>query len=176
MVSYDANGFYGHPDHIQAHRVAWRAFQLAAGPAAKFYATALPRSVLAGALGRVLAAGLPDGFLAPGTVEDLPYTPDEQVTTEIDGTAYRPAKAAAMAAHATQITVRGDCFALSNGVGQPLLGREFFTLLAGPRGPARTRRRTRLARRRARGPPGPRAGGAPGWEADLLAGLPGASG
>src|ERR1019366_4778995 len=82
-VSYDANGFYGHPDHIQAHRVAWRAFQLAAGPAAKFYATALPRSVLAGALGRVMAAGLPGGFLAPATVEDLPYTPDEQVTTEI---------------------------------------------------------------------------------------------
>ena len=30
MVTYDDNGFYGHPDHIQAHRVAWRAFQLAA--------------------------------------------------------------------------------------------------------------------------------------------------
>ena len=29
MVSYDDRGFYGHPDHIQAHRVAWRAFQLA---------------------------------------------------------------------------------------------------------------------------------------------------
>src|SRR5438270_3850612 len=27
MVSYDAEGGYGHPDHIQAHRVAWRAFQ-----------------------------------------------------------------------------------------------------------------------------------------------------
>ena len=30
LVTYDANGFYGHPDHIQAHRVAWRAFELAA--------------------------------------------------------------------------------------------------------------------------------------------------
>ena len=191
MVSYDANGFYGHPDHIQAHRVAWRAFQLAAGPAAKFYATALPRSVLAGALGRVMAAGLPDGFLAPATVEDLPYTPDEQVTTEIDGTAYRPAKAAAMAAHATQITVRGDCFALSNGVGQPLLGREFFTLLAGPPGlvPAPAPGPGPDAAPgpvpgavpgplpgSAPGPAGRRAGGGPGWEADLFAGLPGASG
>src|SRR5215472_17437533 len=45
IVTYDANGFYGHPDHIQAHRVAWRAHQLAGGTA-KFYATALPRSVL----------------------------------------------------------------------------------------------------------------------------------
>src|SRR6202167_2002577 len=29
LVTYDANGFYGHPDHIQAHRVAWRGFELA---------------------------------------------------------------------------------------------------------------------------------------------------
>ena len=47
LVSYDANGFYGHPDHIQAHRVAWRAFELADGLVTKFYATAVPRSVLA---------------------------------------------------------------------------------------------------------------------------------
>src|ERR1700690_338965 len=32
MVSYDANGGYGHPDHIQAHRVTSRAFRLAAQP------------------------------------------------------------------------------------------------------------------------------------------------
>jgi N-acetyl-1-D-myo-inositol-2-amino-2-deoxy-alpha-D-glucopyranoside deacetylase len=45
LVTYDANGFYGHPDHIQAHRVAWRACELA-GPdrPAKFYATAAPDS------------------------------------------------------------------------------------------------------------------------------------
>ncbi len=45
LVTYDANGFYGHPDHIQAHRVAWRACELAGadGPA-KFYATAAPDS------------------------------------------------------------------------------------------------------------------------------------
>jgi N-acetyl-1-D-myo-inositol-2-amino-2-deoxy-alpha-D-glucopyranoside deacetylase len=43
LVTYDANGAYGHPDHIQAHRVAWRAFELAGpdGPQ-KFYATAVP--------------------------------------------------------------------------------------------------------------------------------------
>ena len=45
LVTYDANGFYGHPDHIQAHRVACRAFQQAADLGlAKFYATAGPRS------------------------------------------------------------------------------------------------------------------------------------
>jgi N-acetyl-1-D-myo-inositol-2-amino-2-deoxy-alpha-D-glucopyranoside deacetylase len=44
IVTYDANGFYGHPDHIQAHRVAWRAYQLAAAPSVGFYATAAPGS------------------------------------------------------------------------------------------------------------------------------------
>jgi N-acetyl-1-D-myo-inositol-2-amino-2-deoxy-alpha-D-glucopyranoside deacetylase len=45
LVTYDANGFYGHPDHIQAHRVAWRAFGLAGGLGPrKFYATAAPGS------------------------------------------------------------------------------------------------------------------------------------
>jgi len=114
LVTYDANGFYGHPDHIQAHRVAWRAFELAQtdDPAgteglARFYATAAPGSA--------------------------------QVTTEIDATAYFERKLAAMRAHATQITVSAPFFALSNHVRQRALGVEYYTLLAGPaapRGPA----------------------------------------
>jgi N-acetyl-1-D-myo-inositol-2-amino-2-deoxy-alpha-D-glucopyranoside deacetylase len=43
IVTYDANGFYGHPDHIQAHRVSRRAYDLACDPArASLYATAAP--------------------------------------------------------------------------------------------------------------------------------------
>ena len=111
LVTYDANGFYGHPDHIQAHRVAWRAFELAAdgglagaGGLAKFYATAAPDY-----------AGL---------------------TTEIDATAYLDRKLNAMRAHATQITVSAPYFALSNDIRLEALGTEYYTLLAGPRGPA----------------------------------------
>ena len=123
VVTYDENGFYGHPDHIQAHRVASRGVRLAADPAAavagepwqvtKFYATAMPRSVAAAGGGRF-------------------WVPDEQVTTEIDGRAYLAVKTAAMRAHATQVTVDGDFFALSDGAWQRLGGREFYTLLAGP--------------------------------------------
>ena len=107
LVSYDDRGDYGHPDHIQAHRVAWRAFQLAAAAGSpwqvtKFYATAKP---------------------------------DGPVTTEIDATGYLPAKLAAMRAHVTQITVDGSNFALSDNVGRQAFGREYYTLLAGPRGP-----------------------------------------
>ena len=167
MVSYDDRGFYGHPDHIQAHRVAWRAFQLAGDPGLripgvpgpgvpgvpgpgrcpatdpwpvpKFYATAVPRSVLAAATdlsGRDGAAP-PARFTAEPAAGTVPFgAADDEVSTEIDGSAYLGAKTAAMRAHATQITVHEPFFALSNWVGQRILGREYYTLLAGPRGPA----------------------------------------
>jgi N-acetyl-1-D-myo-inositol-2-amino-2-deoxy-alpha-D-glucopyranoside deacetylase len=143
MISYDDNGFYGHPDHIQAHRVAWRAFELSGGLVSKFYATAMPRSVLAAAiesLREVSADGrFPGGgpsFTQVTSVDDLPFgVPDEAVTTEIDATAYLDRKLAAMRAHATQIAVDSPFFAFSDNVGQRAFGREYYTLLAGPRGP-----------------------------------------
>jgi N-acetyl-1-D-myo-inositol-2-amino-2-deoxy-alpha-D-glucopyranoside deacetylase len=167
MVTYDDNGFYGHPDHIQAHRVAWRAFQLAGDPCvrvpaagcgsvngraagaappwrvSKFYATATPRSALAEAIEAMrggAASGqcpVPAGFEVPASVADLPFgVPDEQVTTEVDASAFLEAKLAAMRAHATQIATGGAFFALSNGVAQRASGVEHYTLLAGPRDPA----------------------------------------
>jgi N-acetyl-1-D-myo-inositol-2-amino-2-deoxy-alpha-D-glucopyranoside deacetylase len=126
IVTYDANGFYGHPDHIQAHRVAVRAHELTGGKA-KVYATAIPRSVLE------LAVELPaDSWFIRNT--DLSVgVPDDQVTTEIDGTGYLAAKRAAMRAHETQITVDGDYFALSNDHGLRIGGTEYYTQLAGQR-------------------------------------------
>jgi N-acetyl-1-D-myo-inositol-2-amino-2-deoxy-alpha-D-glucopyranoside deacetylase len=128
IVTYDSNGFYGHPDHIQAHRVAWRAFE-AAGQTAKFYATAMPRSVLASAV------ELPEDSWFVRAADLSASVPDEQVTTEIDATRYLGAKLEAMRAHETQITVDGEFFALSNEIGQRASGREYYTLLAGVRGP-----------------------------------------
>jgi len=142
IVTYDANGFYGHPDHIQAHRVAWRAFEMADGLVRKFYATAVPKSVLAEGMKmmRETPAGQAEqpagsGFLAVESVDELPFgVPDEQVTTEIDARDYLGAKLAAMRAHASQIAVDSPFFALSNRVGQRAFGYEYYTLLAGPRG------------------------------------------
>ena len=141
LVTYDDNGFYGHPDHIQAHRVAWRAFELADGLVTKFYATAMPRSVLAAGIEamRGREEGSPAGggtdFTRVQSVDDLPFgVPDEAVTTEIDATAYLDQKIAAMRAHATQIAVDSQFFAFSDNVGQRAFGREYYTLVAGPRG------------------------------------------
>jgi N-acetyl-1-D-myo-inositol-2-amino-2-deoxy-alpha-D-glucopyranoside deacetylase len=56
------------------------------------------------------------------------------VTTEIDGTRQLAAKTAAMRAHATQITVDGPFYALSNQVVQRIMQHECYILLAGERG------------------------------------------
>jgi N-acetyl-1-D-myo-inositol-2-amino-2-deoxy-alpha-D-glucopyranoside deacetylase len=138
LATYDARGFYGHPDHIQAHRVSWRAFELAGGLVSKFYATAIPKSVLAEAM--ALLAGDARGGQVGGvdfsrvqSLDELPFgTDDDGVSTQIDATDYLDAKVAAMRAHATQIAVDSPFFALSDLVGRKALGVEYFTLLAGP--------------------------------------------
>lgn len=143
LVTYDDNGFYGHPDHIQAHRVSRRAFELAADAGfgegepwqiAKFYHTALARSVM-----RRTAEALREAdvdFLIED-VDDMPFgNPDEDVTTEIDARAWIGNKIEAMRAHATQIIVDRPWYALSNNIGQEVLGVEHYTLAFGVRGPA----------------------------------------
>jgi N-acetyl-1-D-myo-inositol-2-amino-2-deoxy-alpha-D-glucopyranoside deacetylase len=144
IVTYDDNGFYGHPDHIQAHRVAWRAFEMADGRVDKFYATAMPKSVLAEAMALLQDNGSAPtdlggaDFTRVESVDDLPFgTDDEKVTTRIDAGAYLDAKLAAMRAHASQIAVDSPFFALSDMVGRRALGTEYYTLLAGPGTPAR---------------------------------------
>jgi N-acetyl-1-D-myo-inositol-2-amino-2-deoxy-alpha-D-glucopyranoside deacetylase len=134
IVTYDANGFYGHPDHIKAHRVTLRAVAIAgagttARPEVKLYAGVMPRSVLA----RSYELPMDSWFVRN---HDLTVSvPDDQVTTEIDAPAYLDAKRAAMRAHETQVTVDGDFFALSNELGQRILATEYYTQLSGPPSP-----------------------------------------
>ncbi|MEU9034441.1 N-acetyl-1-D-myo-inositol-2-amino-2-deoxy-alpha-D-glucopyranoside deacetylase [Streptomyces sp. NPDC048352] len=160
LVTYDPNGGYGHPDHIQAHRVAVRGAELAAEAAfrpelgaphaiAKVYWNRVPASVVEEGFERLRAAGAAfPGIAAP---DDVPgVVPDERITAEIgdeDGeSVLAAAKAAAMRAHATQIAVDGPFFALSNDLGQPLFAREYYELAAGRSGaPAGERERDLFA-------------------------------
>ncbi|GAA2072586.1 N-acetyl-1-D-myo-inositol-2-amino-2-deoxy-alpha-D -glucopyranoside deacetylase [Streptomyces albiaxialis] len=145
VVTYDPNGGYGHPDHIQAHRVATRAVEIAADrhQVARVYWNRAPRPVVEEGFARLrTAAEGGDVFPFPGFPgetglahpEDVPgLVPDmTAVDVTVDASAYAKAKASAMAAHETQVSVRstarGDFFALSNGLGQPLLGTEYFQL------------------------------------------------
>ena len=142
LVTYDPDGGYGHPDHIQAHRVAMRAAELAAGPGGwqipKIYWNRVPRPVGEEAFARLERdlPGLP--FSKPGVLDDVPGVVDEErITAEIDGTAYAAAKTAAMRAHATQIEVAPDepYFVLSNELAQPVFTTEYYELVRGEPGP-----------------------------------------
>ena len=146
VVTYDSNGGYGHPDHVQAHRVTVAAVDAAADPAYapelgelwavdKLYWTTVPKSVLQAGIDELKAAGQ-GGFFGVDSADDLPFgVPDDEVTTEVDASDHLDAKVAAMRAHRTQIAVDGPFFALSNNVGRRAFGVEHYVLVRGPRGP-----------------------------------------
>ena len=139
LVTYDEIGGYGHPDHIMAHRVATAAVERAAlaggegepWQVEKVYWAAVPRSVLQRGLDDLAQSGNA-GFDAAASVHDLPFGNDDaEVTTAIDARRFCAAKQDAMRAHATQISVDGPFFALSNNVGLEVLGIEYFRLVRG---------------------------------------------
>ncbi|WP_274913504.1 N-acetyl-1-D-myo-inositol-2-amino-2-deoxy-alpha-D-glucopyranoside deacetylase [Streptomyces sp. WZ-12] len=147
LVTYDPNGGYGHPDHIQAHRVAMRAAELAAradfrpdlgGAYAieKIYWNCNPRSEVEAGLAAV--AGAEHRFAGVAAVGEVPgVVPDDAVTATLVGAGgYADAKAAAMRAHRTQIVIDGAFFALSNDLGQPLFSTEHYRLAHGKSGAA----------------------------------------
>ncbi len=154
VVTYDPNGFYGHPDHIQAHRVAMRASEIAAergfGPA-KIYWTAMPLSVLKAGV-EALRDSTDNPFAAVTDVSEFPFgTPDDEVAACIDGSDFHDAKVAALKAHATQIPDTSWLYSIAGNFGQEFMGVEHYTLAVGERG---------------------RGDGPYGWETDLFAGLP----
>ena len=107
VVTYDERGFYGHPDHIQAHRITVAA--LASTPvAAKLYCTALPTSSFADFAAVFAEQGEPgDGQTHRPTEEEVAAfmqiaTPDELVTTRVDCTRFADRKRSALAKHASQ--------------------------------------------------------------------------
>ncbi|MCW2601974.1 MAG: 1D-myo-inosityl-2-acetamido-2-deoxy-alpha-D-glucopyranoside deacetylase [Pseudonocardiales bacterium] len=134
LVTYDENGGYGHPDHIMAHRVAMAAVDRAAGSPGgwsveRVYWITAPRSALAAELAR--AAELAPADLRRVAVDDLPSMPDEAATTVVDGAAHIDAVLAALAAHATQVSVHGGCYALYDRIARHVSGREYFRRVRG---------------------------------------------
>ena len=153
-VTYDPNGFYGHPDHIQAHRVTMRAVELAAAEGiapTKVYWTAVPREVIEAGM-REFGDSSDNPFAGIDDVADLPFgTPSVDIAARIDGHEYADAKNSAMRAHATQIPPTSWLFSVAGNFGVEFMGVEYFQLALGEKGPGTGRY---------------------GWESDLFAGLP----
>jgi len=139
VVSYDAAGGYGHPDHVRAHEIAGGAVERLDPVAERIglWATAAAHGEVAAGLDSLRRrAWLP---LPVPPVEDLPTVPDDTVTVRVALGPARVRKIAALRAHATQIRVFDDgheppAFALSNDLAQPVLPAEGFVLLRGPAG------------------------------------------
>jgi N-acetyl-1-D-myo-inositol-2-amino-2-deoxy-alpha-D-glucopyranoside deacetylase len=133
LITYDEFGGYGHPDHIKAHRVAMRAAELSATQGwqiAKIYWNTMPRSVLQDGIDKMKAVG--SDFFGAESADDLPFAKaDELVTSVVNAQEYVPQKLAAMKAHATQISVDGPFFALSNNLGLSVWADEYYTLVKG---------------------------------------------
>jgi len=133
LITYDEFGGYGHPDHIKAHRVAMRAAELAAEQGwqiSKIYWNTMPRSVIQMGIEKMKEVG--SDFFGAQSADDLPFAkPDELVTTVVNAPEYVPQKLEAMKAHATQISVDGPFFALSNNLGLSVWGDEYYTLVKG---------------------------------------------
>jgi N-acetyl-1-D-myo-inositol-2-amino-2-deoxy-alpha-D-glucopyranoside deacetylase len=159
VVSYDPNGGYGHPDHIQAHRVTAAAVAAAGGSehpgepwsVPKFYWTVMARTALAEGIHALADVALPPAWVVVPTGDfDFLYA-DGDIDAVVEAPEQVGKKAAALRAHATQVSVEpgGRACALSNDIVLPIEGSEHYVLAAGTAG-ARDER---------------------GWETDLLAGL-----
>jgi N-acetyl-1-D-myo-inositol-2-amino-2-deoxy-alpha-D-glucopyranoside deacetylase len=143
VVTYDDFGGYGHPDHIQAHRVTHYAIALAKATSfrpdlgapwdvTKVYWTAFPKSVIHAGIA-ALQEHDPEHEFAQMNPDDIPFAVDDDlVTTSIDGAAFLPKKLAALRAHATQVNVDGGFFALADNIGAQAFGTEYYRLVHGP--------------------------------------------
>jgi LmbE family N-acetylglucosaminyl deacetylase len=123
VVTYDANGFYGHPDHIQAHRITVAALEATPVPD-KLYYPAIPKSGLAEFREALLRAGVE----APDIDQDEDWdfgVDDELISATVDCTAYAAMQYSALEAHASQID---GTFFLRLGVDlfSKLMGHEKF--------------------------------------------------
>lgn len=140
LVTYDAFGGYGHPDHVQAHRVTLSAFQ-AAGEArlfselgleawqpAKLYYGVVPREFFRRAVIRMHAAGISGPWDSPDMDVDQWGTPEAEISTVLDVRDYVGAKMEAFRAHKTQVAPDEFMFAIPPERRREALGYEWYVL------------------------------------------------
>ena len=140
VVTYDGNGAYGHPDHIQTHRATLLAFEAshlgkvfpdAGAPwrVDKLYYTAFPRSAARKAIELSKMAGLPSPF-GDTAVEELEFVAeDDMVTTSVDCRATLGRRSAALRAHVSQIAPDFPFLAVPEEIMAEHFPTEYFSLV-----------------------------------------------
>jgi len=125
LTVYDDNGGYGHPDHIQVHRVGYRAAALAARPPRVYEATMNRDEVMRQMRERPDA--MPDDFDPPEAADDPSFgKPESELTARVDVTAFANHKRRAMRAHASQISEESFFLRMPDDVFTMAFGTEWF--------------------------------------------------
>jgi LmbE family N-acetylglucosaminyl deacetylase len=125
LTVYDDNGDYGHPDHIQVHRVGLRAAELAG--TARVYQGTFNREFMQ----RGFQDLIDQGLIPPEAVPDNPENfeigkPEAEITAAVDVSKYVSVKRAAMRAHPSQITEDTFMLAMSDEAFLSAFGTEWF--------------------------------------------------
>lgn len=134
LVTYDEHGGYGHPDHVQVHRVGVRAADLAGTPA--LYQATINRDAILALMAQAAELGLlrEDGT-GPSPEEMATIgLPADEITTILDVTAYTGAKQAAMRCHRTQVGDMAFFLAMPADTFTQAFGREWFVRMRAPEG------------------------------------------
>jgi N-acetyl-1-D-myo-inositol-2-amino-2-deoxy-alpha-D-glucopyranoside deacetylase len=144
LVTYNEIGNYGHPDHIQAHRVAMYATQLAGVSSyrrdlgepwtvARVLWITMSKSRMIAGIQALREAGDHETFkhFDPDGPMSVMLSTDADIAVEIDGSPWVAQKIAAMRAHATQITSDGPFFAGAEVLGDDRWAHEYYRLACG---------------------------------------------
>ncbi|MGK2949679.1 MAG: PIG-L family deacetylase [Acidimicrobiales bacterium] len=133
LTIYDSDGGYGHPDHIQVHRVGLRAAELAGTPhvlEATMNRDHLRRMMLAA----VEAGEMPGDDVPDVTSFDTFGRPEDVITTTVDVRQYLPVKRASMIAHASQISDSSFFLAMPEAAFEAGFGQEWYIRHGAPEG------------------------------------------
>jgi len=112
LLSYDANGGYGHRDHVRVHEVAARAAEIAGTP--RVLEATVPRDTIVRAVRAISRVYRFPGEFDPTSFERA-FSARSEITHRVNVRRYAGAKRAAMRAHASQATGGGAASAGSGG-------------------------------------------------------------
>lgn len=129
VITYAANGGYGHPDHVRVHDATVAAVDTAAWTTGRLLFVDVPTEVAREMFDANQAGFSETGFAAAETIPTKP--PVSEIVVAQDISSVLAAKRAALSAHRTQVAVAGGFFALSNGIGQKIVDHEYYSIGAG---------------------------------------------
>jgi len=133
LTIYDSDGGYGHPDHIQVHRVGVRAAALAGTP--RVFEGTMNRDHIRRVIAESVAAGGIAATEVPDVTEDSTFgRPESVITTGVDVREHLATKRGSMAAHASQISETSFFLSMPDEAFEAAFGWEWFIRHGAPDG------------------------------------------